>query len=213
MNEVMAAIVAGLFSSITALITILIEKNKKIVDLVKNEGHFNKIQSTFNDVFFSSRFLTLTQKKIKEIFKKTRAERFLILYAINGKTSFNTVTVCYEMGFDNKIVWASEMYDKFEIDNPYRSMLKRVEFDHSIILDVAKMEECFLKTVYQSQDEQICHSIICFISRIKINENDDLLIYMSIATKSIDCFEKNELITIKRNCDQIRGASSNIIIH
>jgi hypothetical protein len=208
MKEIVITLITVGIPAIVALIALIVQKEKKIHK--SNKANNNEIK--FNHLFFSSKFLEIVHEKVNDIFKKTRADRFLILYAVNGKTNFNFVTVCYEMGVNNTIIGATKRYQKFQIDEPYRIMLKRAEFDKPVILDVKNMEDCFLKSVYQSSEEKIHHSIVKFITRISIDDNNDIIVYMSIATKSTDTFSKDELNNIKYNTDQIKIEANNIII-
>ena len=129
------------------------------------------------------------QRAVDQIFKKTRATRFLILIGVNGKTSMNHVS-CFWYDYKNQEddIDPIDAYKNLDVsdDEFYRNMLKRLGTytDHIEEIDVMNMDDSILKDIYF--DEQITYSRVGFLSRSKIDEDNDFLMYYSVSTDSDD---------------------------
>lgn len=117
----------------------------------------------------------------KRIFKLFNADRFLILMAVNGKISPNKTTVIFsEEAFDVKnLIPPSERYVEVPIDDWYKKMLNRIEYIGVEVIKVSEMPNCILKDFYE--DEGVVFSIVFFLKRYKLNEENDAILYSSIA--------------------------------
>lgn len=133
--------------------------------------------STFNEI----------NHIVADMFRTTKSDRFLILAATNGTSELRQATVLYEQHFidgESKAVLslgATQRYKNYEFDAHYLQTLKRCEIEkNGVFFEVANMPDCDLKNIYDL--EQVKHSSVHFLSRNKIDENNDRLFYCSVAT-------------------------------
>lgn len=140
--------------------------------------------------------VNLVHNAVERLFKETRADRFLILTAMNGKKDMRSVSAIYEQHDRNDIgMSAVSRYHKLEVDQEYHQMLKSAEQIGPVVLDVAgSMQDSLLKNIYIS--EGVKHSVITFLYRVSLDENNDIMVYSSIATHSEEHFTMEELLTI-----------------
>lgn len=118
---------------------------------------------------------------VDEIFETTRADRFLILIAINGKTDFNTVSVIFEQHKIHKYrISAVARYRTLGIDPAYKKMLKEAELYGIVELETDALYPSLLKDIYEI--ENVTASQIRHLLRINADENNDVLVYSSLAT-------------------------------
>lgn len=134
------------------------------------------------------------------IFKKTKADRFLILIAINGKVDFRTVSVIFEQ-HKNSTSSAIASYKNLRVDMDYVNMLKKAEKESIVILDVDKMEPSLLKEIYLA--EGVKHSRVRHLLRKPLDNENHCLIYSSIATHEKLPFTEMEKIMIQTQMDSI----------
>lgn len=127
------------------------------------------------------------QRAVALMFQETKAERFLILIAINGKIDFNYVSVIFEQHKGSSHVNAIARYKNISIDIHYKEMLKKSERIGVVNLDIAKMpEDSLLKNIYDM--EGIKHAKIRHLLRERIDTNNDVVIFSSIATFQDEAF-------------------------
>jgi len=160
-------------------------------------------------VLFNHKFLSLLNDTIEEIFSTTRTTRFLLLFAVNGKESFNTVTVCFERNTHPELSGATKRYIRLEVDDQYKLMLKKAENDGTVAMSTATMTDSMLKDIYSSYNETVNHSMIHFLRRISIDGSNDLLLYCSTATIEEDDFNREEKFTISRSISMMRNEAQN----
>lgn len=153
---------------------------------------------------------------VLEVFKQTKADRYLILCAHNGTDQLRFASAIYEQIDDEKkdaklSFGAVSKYVNFEFDAYYRKMLKEVEVEGSMVLDLTTMPECDLKYIYQN--EKVNHSNVYFISRIKDYDSrgNDLLIYSTFATHAKEPFNDGELIRIRTAINNVKIILKSII--
>lgn len=133
---------------------------------------------------------------VDRIFQQTKAEQFLLYIAVNGKTDFRLVSVIFEQNQDNRYkINAIIRYRDVEIDDEYRKLLKRVEMDGTVNLETAKMNPQLLKNNYTL--EKIKFTTMRFIHREHLNDEDDVLLFGSLATHANTDFTKLEHAIIK----------------
>ena len=176
------------------------EKDIKIARLEQEAKNESKIVDKNQKIYlaldrvFDFRSFTELRASIDRIFDKTKVDRFLILIAINGKTDFNVVSVIFEQ-HNGHHVNAISKYRNVEIDDPYRQLLKYVEKETTVYLEVEKMESCFLKDFYQ--DEKVTFSDFRFLTREKIDPENDLLLFSTAATHHENSYTRIERSIIK----------------
>ena len=216
-KEVIVAAVTSIGGLIVLLITNMFsfksknkEKNEEgIIIKLKNkekpsEKPSEKInESKFNNLFFSSVILNKIYEKSIVLFRETSIEKVIVLYAINGKTTFTNITVCLEISKNSKSKPIITKYDNYKIGNEYRDMLKKVEELKQLVINVNKNieEDCELKNLLRNI--KINYIVLSFLARIKINSNDDILIYSSGHVMNKIIFTNDELNSIKAAMDTI----------
>jgi len=178
--------------------------------------HFDKkgLKRTVQDLSYSTVFDLMMLNEITHIinnmFNNTTADRFVILTANNGKYHLRAANAIYEQHNTNGIsktylsLGITERYKDFEFDEPYRNMLKEAE-SHSkpVFLKTSEMPDCDLKAIYVS--EKVTESLVCFISRKSIDQDNDRLFYCSVATHNKDGFTTDHKTFIKAYVDQIKS--------
>lgn len=133
---------------------------------------------------------------VDRIFQQTKAEQFLLYIAVNGKTDFRLVSVIFEQNQDNKYkINAIIRYRDVEIDDAYRKLIKDVEADGTVNIETAKMKPQLLKDFYTI--EKIKFAQIRFLHREHLNDDDDVLLFGSLATHANTDFTKLETAIIK----------------
>lgn len=138
----------------------------------------------------------LIRNSVDRIFEHTKADRFMILIAVNGKTDFNVVSVIFEQHKTAKWrVNAIIRYRDVNIDDAYRQLLKDVEYSGSVLLKVDEMKPQLLKDFYVV--EKVKHSLIKFLHREHIDDENDVVIYSSVSTHLSAPFTKIEKAIIK----------------
>ena len=142
-------------------------------------------------------FVNKISDSVSRMFDSTKADRFLILVAKNGKTDFKVVSVVFEAHKHTKYrINAIARYRNVEIDDAYKALLKEVELKGVVILDTKKMgKHDVLKDFYSI--EGVNFSKIRFLARKPINNNNDFLVFSSIATHESRKFTQKELAYIK----------------
>ena len=183
--------------------------NKKAADLnnklygqelelikTKEDGELRIIAgSVFDKLGKFDSFLKI-RNAVDGLLDETKADRFLILVAINKIRDFNDVTVIYEQhGERAKGNNAILTYNHIEIDDHYREMLKRAELYGPVNLDVAAMQPCLLKDIYEI--EGVRHSKVTHLHRESIDSENDAVFYSSIATHQDEPFDSLEVTKIR----------------
>ena len=198
-KEVIIATITSIGGFIVLLVTNMFSfkaKNKE-----KLSHKINK--SKFNNLFFSSMILNKIYEKSIVLFKETSVEKLIILYAINGKTTFTNITVCLEISKNNNSKPIITKYDNYKIGNEYRDMLKKVEGSKQLIINVNENieEDCELKNLLRNI--KVNYTVLSFLARININSGDDILLYSSGHVKSSKILNSEELNSIKAAMDTI----------
>lgn len=166
-----------------------IEKERRIFT------HEEKKISFFNEIMVLPTYSAI-KAGVDEIFEKTKADRFLILIAINGKDSFNTVSVVMELHSERQRDSAIGKYHNIKIDDHYKSMLREAERRPAVNLIVDDMpNNSLLKTFYDM--EGVKYSKIMFLARRALDTDNDMLVYCSIATHDEPNFTRQEKVIIQ----------------
>lgn len=136
------------------------------------------------------------------IFDKTKSERFLLLFAINGKNHFNIVSVFFEQHKTGAFpVGAVARYRNVKIDKCYREMLIQAELEGSFLINAELMPESLLKNIYEL--EGVTHAQITHLLRHSMDKDNDVLLYSSCGTHKKAPFTKKELFYIKTKYDSV----------
>lgn len=209
MNQIIVQLAAPISAVLVAIVTAYTSLKKKHSN-VKQENKVLKIELNSINILFAHNILSVIDEHVANIFAETKVNRFLILFAVNGKSHFNFVTVCLEKTNTGAVSGSIFRYNRLEIDDHYKSMLKQVELQGNIHLEVSKMPESILKSIYESRDEKVTFSCVKFLKRINVDDLNDIVLYSSIATTKDEDFTTEESLIIKRNFDVIKNEARNI---
>ena len=186
----------------------LIEKkieNGVGVVVKSSDNHFNVIHDL--------EFFQEIRVSVDRIFESTKADRFLIMKAINGKTDFQFASVLYEQhkrtAKTKYSVNAAGRCVNFKFDIHYNERIKEAEQKGHVDLIVSELPEgTDLKNIYIS--EGVTHSRVYHIARIPIDDKKDAILYCSIATHE-GLFTDIEKIIIKQEIDSIRSETKEVV--
>ena len=126
----------------------------------------------------------------KVLFNRTKATRVIVFVAINGKVEPKKVYALFGEKDDGTQI--DQEFKGVEIDRHYLDTLHRLERKGGILVDTMKMEKGLLKNIYFK--EEITFSYLKFVKRYHLTDEDDAIVYMSIATDSDDNFNDLELM-------------------
>ena len=197
MTEILSTIITGTLSAIGILIPAYL-LHKREVSKYKQEMNEHKLRGDVLDRILDLTLLTTIKDAVHDLFDITKADRFLILIAINGKVEFRTVSVIFEQ-HKKSTSSAIASYKSLRVDGDYVQMLKEAEKYDVVDIETNKLKESLLKTIYQ--EEGIIFSMIKHMTRVKLDNNNDCLIYCSIATHSEEIFTLAEKYKIQSHID------------
>lgn len=192
------AVIISIVGGLVALATSLIAYNKdiKLKRLEKEHKKTVKVVENRSAVLESILKLEVFNKlsaAVTDIFDNTEADRFLILFATNGKVDTDTVSVVFEQHKSRTgrvHVNAMAQYHQIKVDDEYLRILKRSEFEDIILLKTDDLGNTVLGKIYRS--EGVRWSLFKFISRSPIDPDNDVLTYSSCATYSNELSEKDQ---------------------
>lgn len=215
LSGIITALIGALGVIIVATINGWYQKRSKLLEFERDEAKRKekkaKIELDLLTLFFPYDFYDYLDDQVEEVFKKTKATRFLVLFAINGKENFNNVTVVYEHTKDKRSKGAIRRYVRLPIDNHYRQVLKLAEVNKSLDLHTEELpKDSLIYQIYSSKEEQVVHSKLKFIQRIHLDDDNDLLLYATIATHDSIPFSDEELYEIKIAVNGIRSKANSI---
>ena len=140
------------------------------------------------------------RSSIDRIFENIKADRFLILIALNGKKDFRTMSVVFEQHKHPELkINAIVRYRDILIDVPYKILLKNVENWGEVNLNIDTMPNQLLKDFYTI--EQVQHSKLIFLHRKHLDSDNDMVVYCSAATHLPEKFNNIESTIIKTEID------------
>lgn len=208
-----ATLITTIISSLAIIIVALIAYKKEIkirkLEASHEQTHIETTKTRLKGLIIGKLLdlasISLLQKSVDNMFKETKADRFLLLFALNGKTDFNVVSVVFEQHQSKKYkVNAIVKYRDVKIDSSYRNMLKELEVQNVINVDVSKMEPQLLKDLYTM--EKVKHAQYWFLDRQHLDEENDVIVYSSIATHESEPFTQIEKtkISLEYNSTIIR---------
>lgn len=118
------------------------------------------------------------KNSVERIFKYTKADRFFILFSLNGTHEMRTVAVAFELQKNLSPTRAIIRYRDVEIDDEYRALLKQVERDGIVTLSRETMNPQILKDFYTL--EGINSVKLIFIERRHLDEVRDVVIFGTV---------------------------------
>lgn len=179
---------------ITTLVILLIATAVLSVLLFAQYRRTDKLEEQLRDktqgIFFTVNTFQEIEHDVYEVFNRTPATRFLILTAVNGHKPYRHVSAIYEQVHGDKAlvsVGATGRYVDLEVDDHYQNMLKNIEQIKYQVFFTNTMPDSILKDIYIN--EQVVSSYVFLLGRYKIDENNDRILYCSIATHENSGFE------------------------
>lgn len=169
------------------------EKNEEL----NNQKAEADVKLTFFNQIIDVTSINIISSAVDRMFEKTKADRFLIKMAVNGKTEFNIISVIFEQHKDKSHrINAIARYHNIKIDMYWKQMLKDTEARDIVELHTRTMPETsILRDFYLN--EKVEHSLIRKLVRKPIDKDNDLLVYSSIATHLDKKFTRLEKAFIK----------------
>lgn len=199
MKEVGLALISCLSILVPAYLIHIREirnRHKKEILGIEKAGKDNVIKLAVLDSIMDLTYVNSIKNAVDRMFDATIADRFLILMAINGKDNFNSVSVIFEQHKNRKLaINATARYRNVDIDSMYRDMLKQAEREGMVTLETSKMEPCLLRDFYEY--EKVSHAKVRHLLRKSVDEDNDVLIYSTLATHIDRPFSRLELSFIK----------------
>jgi len=193
MNDVLIALIGAFPVLVTSALLHVREIKKKNIEIERHirEKKEHQIKADVLDKVLSFSAFNKIKAAVDELFRTTKADRFLILIAINGKVDFNIVSVIFEQHKTTKYqVNAIARYRSLKIDGEYRKMLRDAEKFGMIHFKTEELSPSLLKGIYTI--EHVVYSEIRHLLRLPIDDNNDVLIYSSLATHEEEEFTELE---------------------
>lgn len=177
---------------------------------LEKRGLKMKVKDLSYSTVFDLMMLNEITHIINNMFNNTTADRFVILTANNGKYHLRAANAIYEQHNTNGVsktylsLGITSRYIDFEFDEPYRNMLKEAEATlNPVFFKTSDMPDCDLRSIYTS--EKVTESLVFFISRKTIDNDNDRLFYCSVATHNPSGFTPDHKTFIKAYVDQIKA--------
>jgi len=127
--------------------------------------------STFNEI----------RDSVNRIFNQTKASKFYIFMALNGKSDFNIISLIYEQHDSTNIaVNAIVRFKHVPIDNKWRDIIKDAEKTGPVQLEVADMPDQLLKDMLMMNDTQ--HTVVRHLHRDAIDEDNHVVTFSNLST-------------------------------
>ncbi|WP_157811690.1 hypothetical protein [Tenacibaculum sp. SZ-18] len=167
-------------------------KQKEEIKLLKNDNKVIKEGAYMLSNLMKLNLYDELSNINKKIYSRTKAMRFIVFVAVNGKTSPNTVYAVFGHRKDDPDV--DKKYKGVEVDSDYVLRLKELENKGSLIIETLSMPKGMLKDIYYEQ--LITYSYLKFIKRYSLSEEDDALVYCSVATDLDEGFVSMETTEI-----------------
>lgn len=169
-------------------------QNSKLVTAEKLNREY-EIKISLFDRMMDFSAINSIKDSVLRAFQKTKADRFLILIAVNGKDDFNIVSVIFEQhrSMDEEYT-AVGRYHNVSIDTHYKNILRDSEKEGHVEVHTETEKNSILKDFYEM--EGVTHSIVKFLIRKPIDENNDFLVFSSMATHRNTPFTKKEITFI-----------------
>ena len=167
------------------------------------------IEASDFEIRFALEDLVEIREDVRHVFASTKADRFLILKAENGKQSPKWATAIYEQHKGVPVVLATEVYKKIRIDDIYREMIDVAESEGVMMMHTGEMPRTSrLKAIYESEGVQ--HSNCYFLCRYPLKSDSEkwVVMYCTLATENEVPFTPHEETALELFADRLRGMFS-----
>lgn len=197
MPEVLIALISALGGIASTAIPNLLRRRK--------EGDEDEMKNVLR---LELKKFSLLRDAVEEMFSRTKADRFLILFAFNGKDHLRFASAIYEQNSEGNAhlsIGAISKYVHFDIDDDYRAILKKAEVDGTVTFDVSKMKQGLLRDILES--EGIRHVKVLHIRRFEdfAGDDKDLLVYCTVATHVDEPYTKAESTYLRGFSSMLRN--------
>jgi len=211
LKEVFVPIIIAIISTLGVLIPSFISLNKKNKKLEQDKKVMQQAIHNSEALIQDLTIFNSLKSVVDKIFKNTKADRFLVLVAFNGKTDMTFTSVLYEQHKGSNPMLSSfgavDKYANFEFDTEYKDMLKRAEKEGKIVIITEELPACDLKNIYQS--EGVKGALIFFLKRMFLNPEKDKILYTSVASHAGN-FNPSEIVIIKGYMASVKTLLSKI---
>lgn len=202
MEAIIVAIISGIVAIVIAVIAYLKEVKMKAmqaeIDRIKEEAKQRALDHEAQTIKLGALDRMMDFQSFQEIrdsvdrmFEHTKADRFMLLFAMNGTHDFRVVSVIFEQHKETKWkVNALIRYRNVEIDQEFRKILKDAESEGEMDYEVKNMNPQLLRDMWVL--EKIKHAKVRFLHREKIDKHNDIVIFSTIATHEEESFTQLE---------------------
>lgn len=164
-----------------------------------------EVEASDFEIRFALEDLVDIREDVRHIFASTKADRFLILKAENGKQSPKWATAIYEQHKGVPVILATEVYKKIRIDDIYREMIDIAELEGVMIMHADEMPKSSrLRAIYES--EGVTHSNCYFLCRYPLKSDSEkwVVMYCTLATSELEPFTPHEATALELFADRLR---------
>lgn len=196
--EVLIALIAALGGVVSATLPGLLRRRKP-------DGEDDEMKNVLS---LELKKFSMLRDAVDEMFQRTKADRFLIMFAFNGREHMRFASAIYEQNSEGRAhvsIGAVSKYVHVDIDDDYRGILKKAEVDGTVAYEVGRMRTGLLKDILES--EGVKHVKISHIKRYEdfAGEGKDLLVYCSVGTHSDEPYTKAEKTYIRGFSSMLRN--------
>lgn len=157
-------------------------------ELKEKKGDIALLKSTIYDMnerklkeIFDLRRFSQIEQNIKIVFKETIADRFTVMFAMNGQSQFDHLTVIFDQKLGNVDIGGISAYTRFPIDDIYRARIKRAEHSQSGVWEKTDDERIGAIGDYLVMEE-ITDTGWYFIERFVLDEQNSVVLFCSFCT-------------------------------
>jgi len=206
-NEIIIALIGGIATIVASVIAYVKDSrakkqastNSDLMMEIKNiriafERNQKRLADTTIKASILDRIGELTifnevKNSVDRIFENTRADRFIILYGMNGTHEIKSVSVAFELRKKSPSA-AIIRYRDVRIDDEYRNILRNLEKHGTISFKRCNMQPGILKDFFTLEG---LNSIKAnFIERRKLDSHNDIVIFGIIAAVEKEEWSEHE---------------------
>ena len=166
-------------------------KIKQQSETHERESNEIKLQSRILERLIDFSTFNELRDSVDRIFNKTKANKFYIFMALNGKTDFNVISLIFEQHDSTKTtVNAIVRFKQVPIDNKWREIIKESEVTGPVHLDTSEMPPQLLKDMFMMNDTE--HSVIRHLHRDPIDDENHVVTFSTLSTNKPTKYTEKE---------------------
>ena len=211
-NEIIIALIGGITTIIASLIAffkdrkakeesnnngLLLKKIELLTHSIENDRENlleNSVKSNILDKLSEFAVFNEIKNSIYRIFDKTRADRFLLLFSLNGTRELKRVSVAFEIHKNPQTSNAIVRYRDVQIDNQYRELINRLEVEGTIDLSREQMTPQILKDFFTIEGMNTIK--LTFVERRHLDKQNDIVIFGTIVAEEKEPWSELETAII-----------------